>query len=158
MDYEDFFHWPLEHKKACADEMRVIIQQRIAADPNYSDPRLIAFARHVYGIPTSTMIDEQAAISAGWKKLREAFDLTDLEMTYLSPEIILLDITEPAKPFYQIGFSAEDKWTSALKVDMQPATYYVIEVDANNGEIITTYTYSRNDGETGIDAWNRWYW
>ena len=157
MDYEDFFHWPLEHKKACADEMRVIIQQRIAADPNYSDPRLIAFARHVYGIPTSTMIDEQAAISAGWKKLREAFDLTDLEMTYLSPEIILLDITDPAKPFYQIGFSAEDKWTSALKVDMQPATYYVIEVDANNGEIITTYTYSRNDGETGIDAWNRWY-
>ena len=156
-DYEDFFHWPLEHKKACADEMRVIIQQKIAADPNYSDPRLIAFASHVYGLPASTMIDEPAAVSAGWKELQARFDLTDSEMTYLAPEIILLDITDPEKPFYQIGFSAEDKWMSAQKIDMQPATYYVVEVDAYNGEIVTTYSYSRNDGETGVDAWNRWY-
>ena len=157
MDYEDFFHWPLEHKKACADEMRGIIQQKIATDPDYGDPRLIAFAGHVYGTPNESMIAEQDAISAAWKVLQTTFSLTDLELTYLAPEIVLLDVTDQDKPFYQIGFSAEEKWNGAQWVNMQPSTYYVVEVDAINGEVITTYTFSRNDGETGVDAWDRWY-
>ena len=157
MDYEDFFHWPLEHKKACADEMRGIIQQKIATDPDYGDPRLIAFAGHVYGTPNESMIAEQDAISAAWKVLQTTFSLTDLELTYLAPEIVLLDVTDQDKPFYQIGFSAEEKWNGAQWVNMQPSTYYVVEVDAINGEVITTYSFSRNDGETGVDAWDRWY-
>ena len=58
---------------------------------------------------------------------------------------------------WKIGFSAEEKWNGAQWVNMQPSTYYVVEVDAINGEVITTYSFSRNDGETGVDAWDRWY-
>lgn len=157
MDYEDFFHWPLEHQKACAEEMRAVIQRKIEENPSYRDPRLLAFAGHAYGVPDASMMTEDEAVSAAWQVVQTSFGLTDLELTYLAPETMLLDVTDEENPFYQIGFSAEEKWVGAQWIDMQPAAYYVVEVSAHSGEALNTYCFTRSDGETGVDAWNRWY-
>lgn len=157
IEYGDFFHWPLEHKKACADQLRPLIQEKMAADESYADPRLIAFASHVYGIPDTTMLSEQEATSTAWKLLQTTFGLTDQELTMMKPEIVLLDVTNEAAPFWQISFSAEEVWTSAQRIGLQPTIYYTLEIDAHTGECLNSYTFGVDDGQTGVDAWNRWY-
>lgn len=157
MEYGDFFHWPLEHKKACADQLRPVVLERMANDANYVDPRLIAFAGHVYGLPDDAMQTEQEAVAAAQKLLEPTFHLTDHERTMMKPEIVLLDVTNPDAPFWQISFSAEDVATSAQRIGLQPTIYYTIEIHAHTGECLNSYTFGVDDGQTGVDAWDRWY-
>lgn len=156
-DYESFFHWPLEHQKACADELRPLILEKKNTVAEYADPRLLAFASHVYGIPQEGMISVQEAIDTAGKKLQAAFGFTNAERVSLKPEMLLLDVTVPEHPFYQISYSAEEEWSSALRMGMRPDMYYTVEVDALTGETLNTYSFGREDGQTGIDAWERWY-
>lgn len=157
MEYGDFFHWSLAHKKACADQLRPILSERLASDEAFTDPRLIAFASHVYGIPDASMLTEQEATNAAWKLLQDTFGLADQEMSLMKAEIVLLDVTDEAFPFWQISFSAEEMWTSAQRIGLQPSIYYTIEINARTGEYLNSYTYGVDDGQTGVDAWNRWY-
>ena len=155
--YEDFFHWPLAHQKACADQLRPLIQERMQQDAGFADPRLMVFANHVYGVPENGMIPEEKAQEIAFRHAQKAFDLTDQEYSLLLPETMLLDVTDPQKPFYQIGLSSEESWTSSIRAGLEPSVYYVVEVDACTGEILNTYMYARDDGETGVEAWERWY-
>lgn len=156
MEYGDFFHWPLEHKKAFADQLRPIIQEKIAAE-TFADPRLIAFASHVYGVSEATMLTEQEVTSAARKLLQSTFGLTEQELSMMKAEIVLLDVSDEASPFWQIGFSAEELWSSAQRIGLQPTIYYTFEIDARSGECLNSYTFGVDDGQTGVEAWNRWY-
>lgn len=156
MEYGDFFHWPLEHKKACSDQLRPVIQEQVVAG-SMTDPRLIAFASHVYGIPNATMLTEQEASSVARKLLQTTFRLTDQELSMMKAEIVLLDVTDESAPFWQISFSAEDMSTSARRIGLQPTVYYTLEINAYTGECLNSYTFGVDDGQTGVDAWNRWY-
>lgn len=156
MEYGDFFHWPLEHKKACSDQLHPVIQEQVAAS-SMTDPRLIAFASHVYGIPNATMLTEQEASSVARKLLQTTFGLTDQELSMMKAEIVLLDVTDESAPFWQISFSAEDMSTSARRIGLQPTVYYTLEINAYTGACLNSYTFGVDDGQTGVDAWNRWY-
>ena len=157
MEYEDFFHWPLEHQKAFSYELRTMIADKQQADPTFSDPRLLAFANHVYGVPQDGMLTQDEAVTVAGKALQNAFGLTNAERVYLKPEIVLLDVTDAEHPFYQISYSSEEEWTSSIREGLQPSLYYAVEVNAETGEVLNTYSYGREDGLTGLAAWERWY-
>lgn len=75
----------------------------------------------------------------------------------MKAEIVLLDVTDESAPFWQISFSAEDMSMSARRVGLQPTVYYTLEINAYTGECLNSYTFGVDDGQTGVDAWNRWY-
>ncbi len=156
-EYADFLQWPLSHQKAFADDFRMQIAEKMQQNVGFDDPRLLAFAQHIYGEQEEGMIAEEVAIRIGLDVLQQAFGFTPEEMQYLAQSTMLLDVTDEAKPFYQVGFSAEGQWTAAQRIGLLPNVYYVVEVDAFTGQVLSTYTYGEMDGCTGVDAWNRRY-
>ena len=40
---------------------------------------------------------------------------------------------------------------------MNPSLYYAIRLDARTGEILSACSYGPKDGQTGVEAWDRWF-
>lgn len=157
MDRKDFFHWPIEEKANCAKEMGAMIEEKINADPDFADPRLLALTRHTYGLPTENELSEDKAKTLSWEQLESAFGLTANQTVFLRPAGSFFDVTDPDKPVWKIVYSAEENSYSAQEAGMNPSLYYAIRLDARTGEFLSACSYGSKDGKTGVDAWNQWF-
>ena len=156
-DCKDFFHWPIEEKAICANEMRLMIEEKIRQNPDFANPRLLALTRHTYGLPTENELSEDKAKTLSWEHLESAFGLTANQTVFLRSAGSFFDITDPVKPVWKIVYSAEENSYSAQEAGMNPSLYYAIRLDARTGEFISADTYGRKDGKTGVNAWDKWF-
>lgn len=151
-DYEDFFHWPIEHKTAFLKEARPIMEEKAT-----QDPRLLALLRHAYILPENGMLSQQQAEEKARGYLGSQFGFAGEEMRYLLAREAFLEAADRDGAYWKIVFSAEAEWSSAQLAGVRPDRYYAVELDAKTGGLIRAYFYGRLDGQTGADAWNRWY-
>ena len=150
IEYEDFFHWPIEHKKACAEEMKPII-----AKSDTKDPRLLALVHQTYLLPEADMLSRDEAQSTARRYLIEQFGFSGPVVSQFQPWIVFLKENEAGRAVWKISFSCEGEASTAKLNGLRPDRYYTVELDAKTGEFIRSYIYGRNDGETGMEAWEK---
>jgi len=150
MDDDDFCCWPLADKAALADSLRVAL-----AEKPTRDPRLLALARHAYGLPQPGMLGQEAAEQAAYTALLIDFGLDKDQIMYLGVKHVFLDVTDA--PYWKIVYGNAQNPFVAEQTGLDPHRCYAVYVNAADGSVLRTETYAPNDGQTGIAAWDRWY-
>ncbi len=152
LEYPDFFHWPMEHKASCAEELQPILRQK-----ELTDPRLLAFLAHAYGLPGKDDLSLENAQRMARVYAKKAFELNDQAERLMRPACVFFDVTNPKRPFWKFAFSFEQTWAEAREAGLNAELYYAVTLDARTGEFLAAFTYGPQDGQTGLDAWQRWF-
>lgn len=102
MSFED---WPLEAQRDFTDTVRPVIEQRMAANPNYSDALGLFIVSHRYGVPGEGAIAQEEAIRIAQEALTGTMGMDAKEAAIFTKASVLYDVTDPAAPLWKVILS-----------------------------------------------------
>ncbi len=122
-EQNDFFwSWPYEVKAAYSAEMLPLTEKLESLSAEVAETLV-----YRYGTPTEENIQHLEALQLARDTLSEEYKLTASELESYTTVYEAYDVTDPENPKWKFVFINPDDWYG---------TYYRVQLDAGNGEII----------------------
>lgn len=148
MSFED---WPLEAQQEFTDMMRPIIEQRMAADPNYRDVLGLFIVSHRYGVPSEGAISQEEAIRIAQEALTGSMGMDAKQAAVFTRVSVLYDITDPDAPLWKIILSPASQ-TAAEEAGVSLWQRRRVVIDALTSEIVETKAFTILNGDTEAET------
>jgi len=141
--WDPFLLWPLEHKKALTDQLRPVILENMAQNPDYNDQTRVFWATHLYGLPDDKAISQTEAERLAREQLTRAFGLTDEQARQVDTAGFFYDVTDT--PQWKVSLAVRRNWQEAKQLDVDTSKQWRVVLDAYTGEVLETCLASPND-------------
>lgn len=146
-----FEGWPLEDQRDFTDAVRPVIEQRMAADPNYSDVLGLFIVSHRYGVPGEGAIAQEEAVRIAQETLTGAMGMDAKEAAIFTSWDALYDVTDPDAPLWKIILSpASQSAAEEARVSLWQRRRVVI--NALTSEVVETKAFTILNGDTEAET------
>lgn len=143
LSFED---WSLEDQRDFTDTLRPIIEERMAADPNYSDALGLFIASHRYGVPGEGAISQEEAVRIAQEALTSQLGMDAKEAAVFTRASVLYDVTNPDAPLWKIILSPASQ-SAVEEAQMSLWQRRRVEIHALTGEVVAAKAFTILNGD-----------
>lgn len=146
-----FEDWPLEAQQDFTETVRPVIEQRMAADLNYSDALGLFIVSHRYGVPGEGAIAQEEAIRIAQEALTGTMGMDAKKAAIFTNASVLYDVTDPDAPLWKVILSPASQ-AAAREAQVSLWQRRRVVINALTSEVVETKAFSILNGDTEAET------
>ncbi len=149
--FRSFEDRPLEEQRDFTDTLRPIIEEHMAANPNYSDPLGLFIVSHRYGLPGDGAIAQEEAVRIAREALTGPLGMDAKKAAIFTSASVHYDVTIPDAPLWKVILRPASQ-AAAEKAQVSLWQRRRVVINALTGEIVETKAFTILNGDSEAET------